>query len=49
MSIKDKDKYVSYPNLENVKKLSKVLAFRAGAAYWICTKAMGGENSMSAW
>ena len=49
MSIKDRDKFVSYPNLENVKNAVKNAAFRAGAAYWDMNKAMGGENSMSAW
>ena len=49
MSVKDRDKFVSYPNLENVKNAVKNAAFRAGAAYWDMNKAMGGENSMSAW
>jgi lysophospholipase L1-like esterase len=49
MSIKDREKYVSYPNLENVKTAVKNAAFRGGAAYWDMHKAMGGENSMPAW
>jgi len=49
MSIKDQAKFVSYPNLENVKAAVKGAAFKAGAAYWDMQKAMGGENSMPAW
>jgi lysophospholipase L1-like esterase len=49
MSIKEKDNYVPYPNLENVQEAVKNAAFRAGAAYWDMHKAMGGKNSMPAW
>ncbi|MBN2274074.1 MAG: hypothetical protein JXR41_11830 [Bacteroidales bacterium] len=49
MAMKDKDKFISYPNLDRVKSAVKNAAFRAGAAYWDMQKAMGGENSMPAW
>jgi hypothetical protein len=49
MSIKDQAKFISYPNLENVKSAVRGAAFKAGAAYWDMQKAMGGENSMPAW
>jgi len=49
MSIKEREKFVSYPNLENVKSAVKNAAFKGGAAYWDMHKAMGGYNSMPAW
>lgn len=49
MSVKDQARFVSYPNLDNVKSAVKSAAFKAGAAYWDMQKAMGGRNSMPAW
>lgn len=49
MSRKEGNKYVSYPNLTKIRDAQRNAAFRAGAAFWDCYKAMGGENSMSAW
>ncbi len=49
MSVKEKDRFVPYPNLENVNKAIKNAAFKAKAAYWDLHKAMGGKNSMPAW
>lgn len=49
MSIKVKDKYVSYEYLEKVRDELKKAAFNAGAAYWDMFEAMGGKNSMPSW
>jgi lysophospholipase L1-like esterase len=49
MSVKEKDKFVPYPNLGNINNAVKNAAFKAGAAYWDLQKAMGGKNSMPAW
>ncbi len=49
MSKKEKDKYVSYPNIEPIRDVMKDAAFRAGCAYWDLYEAMGGENSMPSW
>lgn len=49
MSIKEKNHYVTYPNLEKVKEAVRSAAIRAGAAYWDTYKAMGGKNSMPSW
>jgi len=49
MSVKDKDKYVTYPNLDKVRKALKNATFKGGAAYWDMYRAMGGKNSMPSW
>ena len=49
MSVKEKDKYVTYPNLDKVRKALKDATFKGGAAYWDMYKAMGGKNSMPSW
>ena len=49
MSVKEKDKYITSPNLNKVRNALKNATFRAGAAYWDMYKAMGGENSMPSW
>lgn len=49
MSMKEKDKYVSYPNIEKVRNALRKAAFSANAAYWDMFKAMGGKNSMPSW
>lgn len=49
MSTKEKDKIVSYPNLENIRDALKNATFKAGCAYWDMYEAMGGANSMPSW
>lgn len=49
MSLKEKDRYVTYPNLKNVRNALKNATFDAGAVYWDMFEAMGGENSMPSW
>lgn len=49
MSTKEKDKYVSYPNIEKVRDALKNAAFNSNAAYWDMYEAMGGKNSMPSW
>ncbi|NJK85238.1 MAG: hypothetical protein HC906_03995 [Bacteroidales bacterium] len=49
MSVKEKNRYVTYPNLEKVKSSLKAGAIKAGAAYWDMYNAMGGKNSMPSW
>ncbi|MFO7655733.1 MAG: hypothetical protein R6W78_01590 [Bacteroidales bacterium] len=49
MSVKEKNRYVTYPNLEQVRDALKSAAFRAGAGFWDMYKAMGGYNSMPSW
>ena len=49
MSVKEKDRYVTYPNLEKVRHALRNATFKSGAAYWDMYKAMGGKNSMPSW
>lgn len=49
MSQKSDDKFESYPSIEKVRDAQRSAAFRAGAAFWDCYKAMGGQNSMPEW
>jgi hypothetical protein len=49
MSVKEKDRYVTYPNLNKVRNALKNATFRADAAYWDMYEAMGGKNSMPSW
>jgi hypothetical protein len=49
MSVKEKDMYVSYPNLEYIRDALKSAAFRADCAFWDMYGAMGGKNSMPSW
>ncbi len=49
MSIKEKGRFITYPNLEKVRNALKNAAFRAGAGYWDMYRAMGGYNSMPSW
>ncbi|MBN2610229.1 MAG: hypothetical protein JXB00_01595 [Bacteroidales bacterium] len=49
MSVKEKNRYVTYPNLEKVRDALKSAAFRAGAGFWDMYRAMGGYNSMPSW
>lgn len=49
MSQKEKDKYVSYPNVTLIRDALKNAAFKAGCAFWDTYEAMGGQNSMPSW
>ncbi len=49
MSVKEKNRYVTNPNVEKVRDALKSAAFKSGAAFWDMYKAMGGENSMPSW
>jgi len=49
MSVKEKEMYVTYPNLKKVRNALKNASFKSGAAYWDMYEAMGGENSMPSW
>lgn len=49
MSVKIKDSYVTYPNLETIINELKKATHKAGGVYWDMYKAMGGKNSMVAW
>ncbi len=49
MSMKQKNSYISNPNVEKVRDALKSASFKAGAAFWDMYKAMGGENSMPSW
>lgn len=43
------EKFESYPNIELIRNAQRNAAFRGGAAFWDCYKAMGSQNSMPAW
>lgn len=49
MSIKEKDKYVTYPWLEKVRDEMKKATFEEGCVYWDLYEVMGGKNSMPLW
>ena len=49
MSVKDKNRYITNPNVEKVRDALRSAAFKSGAAFWDMYKAMGGENSMPSW
>jgi lysophospholipase L1-like esterase len=49
MSRKEGGRFVSYPNITKIRDAQRNAAFKAGAAFWDCYQAMGGENSMPAW
>jgi hypothetical protein len=49
MSVKEKDNYVTYPNLENIRNALRNATFEAGCVYWDMYEAMGGYNSMPSW
>ena len=49
MSVKEKDQFVSYPNLENTRDALRNAAFQADCAFWDMYAAMGGYNSMPSW
>jgi hypothetical protein len=49
MSLKERDVYKTYPNLEQVRDALRNAAFKADCAFWDLYSAMGGENSMPSW
>lgn len=49
MSVKEKDYYITYPNLERVRDAMKEATLETGCAYWDMYEAMGGKNSMPSW
>ena len=49
MSVKEKDRFVTYPNLENIRDALRNAAFSSGCAFWDMYSAMGGRNSMPSW
>ncbi len=49
MSLKEKDKYVSYPNVLLIRDALKKATFKANCAFWDTYEAMGGKNSMPSW
>jgi lysophospholipase L1-like esterase len=49
MSQKEKDQYISYPNVSIIRDALKEATFKANCAYWDTFEAMGGENSMPSW
>ncbi len=49
MSIKEGDRYVTRPFLEDVRDAMKENALAQGAAFWDMYDAMGGRGSMSSW
>lgn len=49
MSIKKRNRYVSYPNIEKIRDALKKASLESGAAYWDLYEAMGGKNSMPSW
>jgi lysophospholipase L1-like esterase len=49
MSVKEKDRYISYPNIEKIRDAMKKATLDANAVYWDMYKAMGGRNSMPSW
>ncbi len=49
MSLKEKDTYVSYPNVTLIRDALKSASFKADCAFWDMYEAMGGENSMPSW
>lgn len=49
MAYKEKDFYISYPNLVNIINALRDATHKAGGVYWDMYTAMGGKNSMRAW
>ncbi len=49
MSQKNKDQYVSLPNITMIRDALKNAAFKANCAFWDTYEAMGGQNSMPSW
>lgn len=49
MARREGGQFISYPNIEKIRDAQRNAAHRAGAAFWDCYSAMGGQNSMPAW
>lgn len=49
MSIKEKDNYITYPNLEGIRDAMKKATLDSGFVFWDMYEAMGGKNSMPSW
>ncbi len=49
MSVKDKDKFVTRPYLEEVRDALKEAAYDTGCGFWDIYEVMGGRNSMKSW
>lgn len=49
MSIRDRNYFVTNPNVEKVRDALRSASFKAGATFWDMYKAMGGKNSMPSW
>jgi len=49
MSMKEKDVYITYPNIPLIRDALKQASFENDCAYWDMYEAMGGENSMPSW
>jgi hypothetical protein len=49
MSVKEKDVYITYPNLEEVRNAMRKATLDSGFVFWDMYEAMGGRNSMPSW
>lgn len=49
MSMKEKDIYITYPNLEEVRNAMRKATLESGFVFWDMYQAMGGKNSMPSW
>lgn len=49
MSVKVRDRYVTYEHLPKVVEVLKEVSLSTGAGFWNMYEAMGGKNSMPAW
>lgn len=49
MSVKEKTKMVTYPQLEYVRNALREAAFETGCGFWDIYEVMGGRNSMPSW
>jgi lysophospholipase L1-like esterase len=49
MSIKEKDMFITYPNLEGVRDAIRKATLDSGFVFWDMYEAMGGKNSMPSW
>lgn len=49
MSVKEGDKFITYPNLEGVRDAMRRATLESGFVFWDMYQAMGGRNSMPSW